>query len=266
MNEDLTYKERYVLTHGEVGYAEKLKQNAKWRKANPSKAEEYAEKRSKKAGVNGNTLLLISDVHIGASTVDVDALKALAAKYWVKKPIFLGGDLCDLGLDRGMEWDQKYGPQIQIDLMKEVFKPLDVRRYVIGNHEKRIYAKAGLSPYIEIFGMTPENTLEINGRDVFINHGKSAAENYFLEFQKYVKYVDTDLIGLGHSHDLARIAFQRGKKLQHLVRMGSFLGRPRYVLEAGFAPKIPGWAEYDTVKNIVNLKAWNPETGEVFDI
>ena len=263
---DETYKEAFIRDHGEAAYAEKLTMNATWRKANPEAMKGYAKERSKKAGKNENTLLLISDVHMGASTVDVDAIKALATKYWLKKPIALLGDLCDLGLDRGMEFDQKYGPQMQVDLVNEVFSPLDVRVYVVGNHENRIYTKVGLTPYIDIFGMKPANTLELNGREIFINHGKSAAENFFLEFQKYVKYVDTDLIALGHSHDLARIAFQRGKKIQHLVRTGSFLGRPRYVVNAGFAPKIPGWAEYDTVKNVVNLKAWNQETDEVYDI
>ena len=261
-----TYREAFILKHGKAAYAEKLVKNATWRKANPKKAEEYAEKRSKKAGKNENTLLLISDVHVGASTVDVDAIKALARKYWSKNPIALLGDLCDLGLDRGMEFDQKYGPQKQVDLVEEIFKPLDIRVYVTGNHENRIFAKVGLTPFISIFGMQPSNTFKINNRKIFINHGKSAAENMFLEFQKYVKYVDADLIGLGHSHDLARITYMRGEKLQHLVRTGSFLGRPRYVVNAGFAPKIPGWAEYNTVTNVVNLKAWNPDTGEVFNI
>ncbi|MBE9595025.1 MAG: hypothetical protein IMF19_16275, partial [Proteobacteria bacterium] len=173
---------------------------------------------------------------------DVDAIKSLAKRYWSKNPIALLGDLCDLGLDRGMEFDQKYGPQKQLDLVEEIFKPLDIRAYVTGNHSNRIFMKVGLTPYTSMFGMKPSNTLNINEREIFINHGKSAAENIFLEFQKYVKYVNADVIALGHSHDLASISFMRGKKIQHLVRTGSFLGRPKYVIDAGFAPKIPGWA------------------------
>lgn len=260
------YKDEFISKNGIDAYAEKLKQNAAWRALNPDVMAEYAENRRKNVESILKKLILISDVHIGASTVDVDAIKALAKRYWSKNPIALLGDLCDLGLDRGMEFDQKYGPQKQIDLVEEVFKPLDVRIYVVGNHENRIFSKVGLTPYVSLFGMPPSNSLEINGREVFINHGRSAAENFFLEFQKYVKYVDADLIALGHSHDLAEITFMRGEKLQHLVRTGSFLGRPKYVVDAGFAPKIPGWAEFDTIRNVVNLKAWNSDTGEVYDI
>lgn len=262
----LTYKEQYILEHGAAEYAEKLQKNAAWRKANIKKIVEYAEKRSKKRGSNATTLLLIGDVHMGASTVDIDMIKALAKRYWVGKPIVLLGDLCDLGLDRGMEFDQKYGPQKQIDFVEEIFKPLDVRAFCSANHENRIYEKVGLTPYIRIFGMEPSNTFSLNGRSIYFNHGKSAAENYFLEFQKYVKWCDTDLIALGHSHDLGRITFLRGKKIQHLVRTGSFLGRPKYVIDGGFAPKICGWAEYDTLKNIVHLKAINGDTGEIYGI
>lgn len=260
-----TYKESFIRLHGLAAYAEKLAKNAAWRKVNVKTMKGYAEERSKKAGLNVTTLLLISDVHMGASTVDIDFIKALSKRYWTKKPIVLLGDLCDLGLDRGMEWDQKYGPQRQIDFVEEIFKPLDVRAFCSANHENRIYEKVGLTPYIGIFGMKPSNTFSLNGRDIYFNHGKSAAENYFLEFQKYTKWCDTDLIALGHSHDLARITFMRGKKIQHLVRTGSFLGRPKYVADGGFAPKICGWAEYDTIRNKVNLKALTEE-GEVFDI
>lgn len=261
-----TYKKEFIRLHGEVAYADKLKKNAAWRVAHPGNMEAYAEARSKKAGLDDETLLLIGDVHMGASTVDIDMIKALSKRYWTKKPIALLGDLCDLGLDRGMEWDQKYGPQQQIDYVEEIFKPLNVCAFCSANHENRIYTKVGLTPYIRIFGMKPSNTFSLNGRDIYFNHGKSAAENYFLEFQKYTKWCDTDLIALGHSHDLARVTFMRGKKIQHLVRTGSFLGRPKYVADGGFAPKICGWAEYNTIQNKVNLKAWNPETGKVYDI
>ena len=256
------FKDAFIERHGEVAYAEKLAKNAKYQADN---ADALAEKRKKKLSRYEDTLLLIGDVHVGASSVDVDEIKELAKRYWSKNPIVLIGDLCDLGLDRGMQWDQKYGPQKQIDLIEEIFPPLDIRGFCSANHENRIYEKAGLTPYIRMFGMQPSNQISINGREVYFNHGKSAAENYFLEFQKYVKWCDVDLVALGHSHDLARVTFQRGKKIQHLVRTGSFLGRPKYVLDAGFAPKIRGWAEFDTVRNKVNLKGLTEE-GEVFDL
>jgi predicted phosphodiesterase len=264
MNE--TYKEVFISKHGEAAYAEKLLKNAAWRKANPEKAEEYADSRKKKSSREDMRIYFIGDVHLGASTVDEDVIKALSEKYWQRNPIILMGDLCDLGLDRGMNWDNKLGPQLQVDMADEIFAPLNVVAYTDGNHQNRIFAKVGLTPFVKIFGMDTSNEITINDRRIYFNHGRSAAENYFLEFQKITKWNGADVLALGHSHDLARITFMRENKLQHFIRTGSFLGRPKYVVDAAFAPKIPGWAEYDTINNVVYLKAWNPETGEVFDV
>jgi predicted phosphodiesterase len=261
-----SYKESFIAKHGTVAYAKKLKENAEWRKANPEAMAEYAEKRSKKVSGNNERVYFIGDVHFGASSVDEDKIKELSKKYWTKNPIIIMGDLCDLGLDRGMNWDNKLDPQIQIDMAEEVFAPLNVIAYTDGNHQNRIFAKVGLTPFVKIFGMKASTDITINGRDIHFNHGRSAAENIFLEFQKAVKWNDADVLALGHSHDLARITFMRGKKIQHLVRTGSFLGRSKYVADADFAPKIPGWVEYSTEENRVYLKGWNSETGEVFDI
>jgi predicted phosphodiesterase len=261
-----TYKDTFIRYHGKAAYAEKLVKNAAWRKANPEVMEAYAKERAKKGGGNHKRVYFVGDVHLGASSVDEDKIKAISKKYWRGKPLILMGDLCDLGLDRGMNWDNKLGPQIQIDMAEEIFAPLSVVAYTDGNHQNRVFQKVGLSPFVRIFGMKASNEITINGRDIYFNHGKSAAENFFLEFQKIVKWNGSDVLALGHSHDLARITFLRGDKLQHLVRTGSFLGRPKYVIDAAFAPKITGWAEYDTVKNIVYLKAVNLDTEEVFDI
>lgn len=261
-----TFKENFIEQNGKAAYAMKLTKNAAWRKANPKKVEEYARKRSKKGNGKDKRVYFVGDVHLGASSVDEDVIKAISKKYWRGKPLILMGDLCDLGLDRGMNWDNKLGPQIQIDMAEEIFAPLNVVAYADGNHQNRIFQKVGLTPFVRIFGMRTSNHIAINGREIYFNHGKSAAENMFLEFQKIVKWNGSDVLALGHSHDLARITFMRQNKLQHLVRTGSFLGQPKYVIDAAFAPKIPGWAEYDTEENRVYLKAVDLDTQEVFDI
>ena len=260
-----TYKETFIREHGETAYAEKLAQNAKWRAVHPEKMAEYKEARGRNSKSREDVVYFICDVHIGASTVNIDFIKELAKRYWSKNPIVIMGDLADLGLDRGMNWDNKYGPQEQMDLVEEIFPQLDVRAFCTANHENRIYERVGLTPYIKMFGMKPSTNITINGRDIFFSHGKSAAENYFLEFQKITKWQDADVIALGHSHDLATIAFLRGKKIQHFVRTGSFLGRPKYVTDSAFAPKISGWAEYHTIENIIRLKGITEE-GEVFNL
>jgi predicted phosphodiesterase len=211
-------------------------------------------------------VLIISDVHIGSQTTDVDEIKRLSKKYWRGQPIILNGDLIDAGIDRGMQFDNSFDPQPSIDLVNEIFRPLDIIGYRLGNHESRISKASGVNIYKTIFNTEPINLVTVNGRDIYFNHGKSAAENMFLEFQKLVKWVEADVIALGHSHDLARITFMRGKKIQHLVRTGSFIGRENYAVDANFAPKIRGWVDYDTEKNFVYLKAINNETGEIYDI
>lgn len=211
-------------------------------------------------------VLIIGDVHIGSQTTDVEEIKRFAKKYWRGKPIILNGDLIDAGIDRGMQFENSYDPQPSIDFVNEIFRPLDIIGYRLGNHESRISKASGVNAYKTIFNSVPINLVTVNGRDIYFNHGKSAAENMFLEFQKIVKWADADVIALGHSHDLARITFMRGKKIQHLVRTGSFIGRENYAVDANYAPKIRGWVDYDTEKNFVQLKAINDETGEIYDI
>ena len=261
----LSYKEEFELNHGAAAYAKKLVQNAAWRKANPKIMGRYAEERSKRNTGKNQRVLLISDVHIGASTVDVDWLKEFAKKHWRGYPIILLGDLCDLGIEKGYQFDQKYGPQKQLDLAAEIFKPLNVVAYCEGNHCDRIWNKVGLLPYKTMFGLEASHSFELNGREISFYHGRSAAENMMLEHQKFVKWCNSDIIALGHSHDLARITFLRGKKIQHLIRTGSFLGRPRYVEGAGYAPKIRGYVAYDTEANFVHLYGLTEED-ELFEM
>lgn len=260
------YKDNYIKEHSEAEYAEKLAKNATWRAANPKVMAEYAEKRSKKARGRDKTIYFIGDIHIGSSGTDVDEIKALAKKYWCGKPIVLMGDLCDLGLDRGMNWDNKYGPQEQYDIAKEIFKPLDVRAYTTGNHETRIWNKVGIQPFKELFDMIPSNDLTLYGKKMYFNHGVTAAQDPFREHQRYIKWVNADIFCLGHNHVLAKLSYMRDKKRVHLCRTGSFLRPVKYTITAGYDPKIRGWVEYNTEKNIVYLKAINDETGEVFDI
>ena len=201
------------------------------------------------------TLILAGDFHLGAASVNVDRIKTLVKKYFRGHPVFLMGDLIDCGIDRGMQFANKIKPQEQIDLVEEIFKPLDVRGYCIGNHSVRIFKAVGLNPYKQIFSQKPKNELRLNGRVIYANHGKSAAENNFLEHTKYAKWVKADLIALGHSHFLGKITVLRDGKLTHYVRTGGFLNGEDYATQAGYAPLLNGWAEYDLLNNIVHLKA-----------
>ena len=224
------------------------------------KCSQTAQKPSKK------TVLFIGDMHIGSSGTDVDEIKALAKKYWKGKPIVLMGDICDLGLDRGMGFDNKFGPQEQYDLAKEIFKPLNVKAYTIGNHENRIWAKVGIQPFKELFNMPPSNELTLSGRKIYFNHGISAAQDAFREHQRYIKWMNSDILCLGHNHLLGKLSYMRDGKITHLCRTGSFLRPVKYTITAGFDPKIRGYIKYDLQRNYVHLMAINDETGEVFEI
>lgn len=260
-----TYKEVFIKKHGKASYLKKLKHNAAWRKDNPGRMEEYAKKRSKKAGGKEKKVIIVGDVHLGSQTTDVDLIKNLAKDYWSDAPIILNGDLIEAALDRGMQFGGKFDPQPSIDLVVEIFKPLNVIGYRLGNHELRISKATGVNIYKQIFGMDQATTVNVKGREIYFSHGRSACENMFLEFQKIVKWCSADLICLGHSHDLSRITFKRGNKLQTLVRTGSFIGREEYAVNANYAPKIRGWVEYFTGDNFVMLKGLTDEN-EVFEL
>lgn len=261
-----TYKEVFIEQNGKAAYERKLAKNAAWRKANPEKAEEYAKKRSKKGSGNDKRVYFIGDMHIGSSGVDVDEIKALSKKYWRGKPIVFMGDLADLGVDRGFNWDNNFGPQEQFDIVKEIVSPLDTKAFTIGNHENRIWNKVGMQPFVELFGMQPSNELTLDGRKMYFNHGVSAAQDPFREHQRYIKWTNADIYCLGHNHMLGKISFMRDGKLVHLCRTGSFLRPAKYTIMAGYDPKIRGWIEYDLKANFVHLKAINEDTGEIFEI
>jgi UDP-2,3-diacylglucosamine pyrophosphatase LpxH len=250
-----SYKDEFVAKHGTAAYAKKLKENAEWRKANPEAMAEYAEKRSKKASGEKGKVIIVSDVHLGSQTTDVDLIKNLAKEYWSDVPIILNGDIIEAALDRGMQFGGKLDPQPSIDLVVEIFKPLNVIGYRLGNHELRISKATGVNIYKQIFGTEQSTTVNVNGREIYFSHGRSACENMFLEFQKIVKWCSADLICLGHSHDLARISFKRGNKIQTLVRTGSFIGREEYAVKV----------EYFTGTNFVMLKGLTDEK-EVFEM
>jgi predicted phosphodiesterase len=260
------YKDEFIAKHGEIAYAEKLLMNAKWRKKNPEAMETYKRERSKNSSEKDKRVLLISDIHIGSQTTDVEEIKMLAKKYWRGIPIILLGDLIDAGIDRGMQFNNSYDPQDSVDIVKEIFQPLNIIGYLLGNHEQRVSKTVGIDVYRHIFNMEKATTVTVNDREIYFSHGRSTAENMFLEFQKIVKWCSADLVGMGHSHDLARITFMRGEKIQHLVRTGSFIGREQYAVDNNYAPKIRGWCDFDTVANFVHLKAINDETGEIYDI
>lgn len=207
-----------------------------------------------KAAPSGKTVILTGDWHIGAGSVDFDELKEVVKRHFKGHPVILLGDLVDMGLDKGMNFSNKIQPQEQIDKVEEIAELIDVSEYCIGNHDARIFKKTGLNPYKQIFKQNPSHTFKADGREIYFNHGKSTAENPFLEHSKYAKWTGADVIALGHSHVLAYLPVVRSDKINFYVRTGSFMGAEDYAVENGYQPLIKGWAEYDTQTNRIHLK------------
>jgi len=209
-------------------------------------------------------VILTGDWHIGSGSTNETRIMYLAVNEWKDKPVILMGDLIDCGLDRGMEFDNDINPQDQIDKIAEIAKVITVKGYVLGNHSLRIFKKTGLNPYKQIFGIQPQYDYVIDRKTIHINHGKSTAQNAFLEHSKIAQWCGADLIALGHSHVLAKQTVIKEGKLKHYVRTGCLFEQPEYAKEAGYAPQLQGYVEYNTQTNIVTLKAIYE--GRVIDI
>jgi len=208
-------------------------------------------------------VILTGDWHIGSTAVNIEEILRIKERYWLDKPMLLMGDLMDIGLDRGMAFDQKYNATYQVTGIKKVLEGLDVRTCLIGNHEHRIFTHTGLNIY-DVLGYPEEHDIEIDGLSFYVTHGRSAARNPLTEFNKLFEFVDADVIAIGHDHSLLVYNLIRGKRRVILCRTGSFLHGATYALESAHAPKIKGWIEVDTRKK--TAQAYSLINGRVMKI
>ena len=198
-------------------------------------------------------VVITGDWHIGAATTDVNQIKAIAKKYWKDTPIILMGDIGDFGYFKGMQFNQALHPQEQVNEAQALCESLNVVAYTLGNHEARIYESTGLNPYEPFLHMKPSNWYKAGRKEIYFNHGKSAAQNIFLEHHHLLEWVEADVIALGHNHALASVPHIKSSgKLVHLVRTGCFLGRANYAKRAHLPPNVKGWVEYDSIKHFIH--------------
>ena len=199
-------------------------------------------------------VVITGDWHIGSRSSIFLKNKKLLQERWDGKLLILIGDLIDCGIDRGMQFDNNENTQDQINEVEDFLMDFKVLGYVTGNHEERIFIKTGIRLYESMLHMEPSNEIDLGGKHFYISHGISAAQNTFLEHDKFLRYIpESDVLALGHSHELAKRSVLRGGKLMYIVRTGSFLVGARYANNAGMAPKVPGWCEYDTVRSHLEL-------------
>lgn len=212
-----------------------------------------------------NEVVLTSCWHVGLEgALDSEIIYDLAGSWWKNKPVLLLGDLIDVGIEKGMNFSNKINPENQIKEVKRIVELLDVSAYCLGNHEKRIFRKIGLNPYVSFLG-EPKRRIEINENKFYLYHGKSNAANIFGEHEKLSRFIEADVIALGHNHRLAVLnVLREGKKVVWL-RCGSFVKNAEYAIEAGYAPTNTGFVLYNVKTHIARLFSVN-ENGRVLEI
>lgn len=212
-------------------------------------------------------VVISSDWHISLEgALDSQIIYNLACNEWAGKPVLLVGDLMDAAMgDKGMNWENKTVPGDQIIEVKRITDMLDVRAYITGNHEDRIFKKVGMNPY-ETFLGKPKNHITIDYVKFFLFHGRTAAHDIFKEHDKLMLYATADVYCLGHNHQLAKkdILKDNGARIT-LLRTGSFVDHPSYAQKMGFPPAMSGYVEYDTVKMMARLYMVSKE-GNVTEI
>jgi predicted phosphodiesterase len=211
-------------------------------------------------------VILTGDWHIGAATTSVPDIKRIAKKYWEPFPVILMGDIADYGYFKGMQFNQALHPQEQVNEVQEICSSLNVVAYTLGNHEARVYEATGLNPYAPFLHMKPSNFFRAGSKLIYFNHGKSTAQNIFLEQTHLLAWIRADVIALGHNHALASIPYITSEgKIVHLVRTGSFIGYANYAKRAHLPPGLRGWVTYDTEKH--SIRKWFLDTyGKVREI
>lgn len=197
-------------------------------------------------------VILGGDWHLGQGKIPPYSIYNIIKRYWKDKPVLLMGDLIDAGLDRGMQFDSSLQPQDQFRWVKQITDELDVEGYCIGNHCNRIFKATGLNVYESFLGK-PKHRVIIDDVKFYFTHGKSSAENPWNEHFKLLRFVDSDVIAVGHSHVLGKLDIMRDNGRVTLLRTGSFARGLRYAVEANYAPTICGWTEFDTKTRMAHL-------------
>lgn len=198
-------------------------------------------------------VVITGDFHTGLKgALDSDIIYNIALVYWKDKPVLLMGDLCDFGLDRGMEFGNEKNPAEQIKKLKRITDLLDVRGHVLGNHCTRMIKAVGMDPY-ELFLGPEQDRITIDNVDFLLYHGKSAAQDMWNEHRKLMLFTKATVYCIGHNHQLCKRDVLRDGERVTLLRTGSFVDNPDYARRAGYPPAMAGWCEYDTVDRMARL-------------
>lgn len=171
-------------------------------------------------------------------------------------PLILIGDLIDVGINRGMQWDQDTVTK-QIRYLKEILSKRRVLGYVLGNHEERIVRMTGLNPYDSFLG-EPKSEYTIlyhikkfkgirnAERHIVVEHGTKNVQNPLTQLKTFATiHPEADVLVLGHDHT---VGFWRDGR-QWLVRSGHLQPYPEYARKGIMPKKVMGYIKYSIAKN-----------------
>lgn len=199
------------------------------------------------------TIILTGDWH----TRTEEEMHRIDASLPKTVPLILMGDLIDVGINRGMQWNQDNVTQ-QIKYLKEILSKRRVLGYVLGNHEDRIVQLTGLNPYYSFLG-EPQSEYEIPykiikstgyeldyelNRRIVVEHGTRVVQNPLAQLKTFATiHPEADVLALGHDHT---VGFWRDGN-QWLVRTGHLQPYPEYARKAILPKKVMGYIKY-TIK------------------
>jgi predicted phosphodiesterase len=200
------------------------------------------------------SIIFTGDWHT-TSEDDMHRIDALLPK---TVPLILMGDLIDVGINRGMQWNQDNVTK-QIKYLQEILSKRRVLGYVLGNHEDRIVRLTGLNPYYSFLG-EPQSEYDIPTfikfkdakntipaiRHIVVEHGTRVVQNPLSQLKTFALiHPDADVLVLGHDHT---VGFWRDGK-QWLVRSGHLQVYPEYARKAILPKKVMGYIKYNLKNN-----------------
>jgi len=220
-------------------------------------------------------LMWWGDVHYGAPTCQIEMARE-KLDYCLKRHIYVigMGDYIEMAtrVSPGESlYAQRRVPQSQVEYMTEMLIPVAKKGLLLGlhtgNHEDRCFNLTGIniaknmcrelshySPHrCKYFDYSAFHLINVGKQkyDMFTAHGSSGSrtpETKLRAVRKYAEYINTELIAIGHMHDLLSSSFDHYQintskrrvefRKAYYVITGSYLGH-----EGSYAEKkamIPG--------------------------
>lgn len=241
------------------------------------------------------TIYPLPCLHVGAPQSDAKFIKEHLKRiqddpsgYWV----YMGdGGECVTKNSKGDIYGQLMGPQQQLDLLVELFKPIREKGIlgIRGNHGNRVYKETGLSfdkalctalgiPYM---GVNTFLNLVVNrsSYDLFFHHGIDSgvsSQSKVNKAETFKQFTDADAIFTAHSHvaldlppAILNYADNNSLKVKSKLRFQYMCGtgydsRTGYAADKGYPPLIPAFIKVSFDGRIIRGRPVKTQTYSKF--